>query len=343
MYDLVVYIGRWQPFHLGHLDAALTALSHGHHLLILVGSSDQARTPKNPWRYEERATMIAQSLVDAGVERDSFTVAKLRDFPYSDERWIDQVRTVVARRLAKAGGTVALFGAEKDASSYYLDLFPEWEKIRHEIKININATDIRYDLFLNGGGLWKMMATRASVDLVSFHKEGCNRVVFNQLQAEAAYYRDYPNEWGAGPFLTADSLVTCAGHVLLIERGRDPTKPDEVVPGEGLWALPGGFVNKSERIFDAAIRELREETGLKVPAPVLRGSIEYPMLFDYPTRSLRGRVVTHVYRIKLRDTDLPKAKGSSDARRAMWVPFSEALSSPEKFFEDHWFILEEML
>jgi bifunctional NMN adenylyltransferase/nudix hydrolase len=107
-------------------------------------------------------------------------------------------------------------------------------------------------------------------------------------------------------------------------------------PGRGLWALPGGYVNAStdKTVLDAAIRELREETGIKVPEPVLRGSITGNRVFDAVDRSPRGRIITHCYKIELPDGALPKVKGSDDAEKARWVPIAEVRS--DECFEDHY-------
>jgi bifunctional NMN adenylyltransferase/nudix hydrolase len=103
---------------------------------------------------------------------------------------------------------------------------------------------------------------------------------------------------GRGPFVTADAVVVQSGHILLVERGR--------APGKGLLALPGGFVNPEERIRDAAIRELREETSIsdgkgQIPPAMLASFIEdaRTRVFDAPNRSLRGRIITHAFLFRL--------------------------------------------
>jgi bifunctional NMN adenylyltransferase/nudix hydrolase len=112
-------------------------------------------------------------------------------------------------------------------------------------------------------------------------------------------------------------------------------------PGKGLLALPGGFVDQGEKLVDACLRELREETRLKVPAPVLKGSIKSQQVFDDPHRSARGRTITHAFYMELQpDKTLPKVKGGDDARHALWIPLADL--DPTQIFEDHYFIIQEM-
>jgi len=136
-------------------------------------------------------------------------------------------------------------------------------------------------------------------------------------------------------FSTADAVVVQSGHILLIKRRAEP--------GRGLWALPGGYVNANtdKTVLDAAIRELREETMIKVPAPVLRGSIKASRVFDAIDRSPRGRIITHAFYIQLPDGELPKVKGSDDAEKAKWIPLSEVTS--DIMFEDHYQLIQELV
>jgi ADP-ribose pyrophosphatase YjhB (NUDIX family) len=135
-------------------------------------------------------------------------------------------------------------------------------------------------------------------------------------------------------FVTVDAVVVQSGHVLLVER--------RARPGKGLMALPGGFIGADEKIEDAVIRELREETRLKVPDPVLRGSLIESRVFDDPHRSARGRTITHAFYFRLKDAiDLPNVKGGDDAKSAQWYPIGEL--QRELFFEDHYSIITKMI
>ena len=128
-------------------------------------------------------------------------------------------------------------------------------------------------------------------------------------------------------------VVVQSGHILLVER--------KARPGKGLFALPGGFVDQGETLINACIRELREETRLKVPEPVLHGSLKGQRVFDDPYRSARGRTITHAFMFDLKpDTSLPKVKGGDDAKSAFWLPLSAL--QPERLFEDHFHIIRAM-
>lgn len=171
--------------------------------------------------------------------------------------------------------------------------------------------------------------------LLEFGQTDEYRQIIREREFIAKHNQQYAGLAYPPIFSTADAIVICSGHVLMIKRRAEP--------GRGLWALPGGYVNaKTDKsVEDAAIRELREETLIKVPAPVLRGSIVRSKVFDAIDRSPRGRIITHAFYIQLPDGELPKVKGSDDAEKARWVPIAEVRS--EECFEDHYEIIMTFL
>ncbi len=97
--------------------------------------------------------------------------------------------------------------------------------------------------------------------------------------------------------------------VLLVKRGAPPYA--------GRWALPGGFVGAAEDLPDAAVRELREETGVHETA----GHLEQLASYGAPDRDPRGRVVTIGYLALLADLPVPQA--GTDAAEAAWHRLSD--------------------
>ena len=81
------------------------------------------------------------------------------------------------------------------------------------------------------------------------------------------------------PPIAADVIAEIGSDIVLIERRNFPFG----------WALPGGFVDVGERVEDAAVRELREETTLEVELRALLG------VYSRPDRDPRGHTVTMVY------------------------------------------------
>ena len=57
-YDYIVFIGRMQPPHLAHIKIIERALDQASKVIVLFGSANQPRTPKNPWNWHEREEMV---------------------------------------------------------------------------------------------------------------------------------------------------------------------------------------------------------------------------------------------------------------------------------------------
>jgi len=121
------------------------------------------------------------------------------------------------------------------------------------------------------------------------------------------YSYQYPR-----PALTLDAVVFSKEkekvEVLLIQRGNEPWK--------GSWAIPGGFLEMEETCEQGALRELEEETGLKL------SSLKQFYVFDAPHRDPRERIIT-VAHYGVIDKSKHTAKGSDDASDAKWFDIKQ--------------------
>ncbi|HEX7694762.1 MAG TPA: adenylyltransferase/cytidyltransferase family protein, partial [Sphingomonas sp.] len=136
-----VFIGRFQPLHIGHEHVVRQALSQVDHLIVLIGSANVARDPRNPFTYDERAAMLRKAFAYE-MATGRLIVEPLDDHPYSDTAWCGEVQQRVKHIVLKVGNhdgfqangladfRIRLTGFGKDASSYYLKLFPEWDNIQ---------------------------------------------------------------------------------------------------------------------------------------------------------------------------------------------------------------------
>lgn len=167
-YDLAVYIGRFQPIHLAHLEIMKQALEKADNLLVVIGSRSKIRrTTKNPWNSEERQEMIFRALKEAGVVTHRVYFTSVFDVYKDDAAWFEQVHNeiggvihdVILDPVTGRGPVpkVTLMGHTKDASSYYLQTFPGITYSPATVPqhlLNLNATDIRR-MILEKDGRWQ--------------------------------------------------------------------------------------------------------------------------------------------------------------------------------------------
>lgn len=325
-----ILIGRFQPFHNAHYELLKKSLEISYRTVIVIGSDGQALTTKNPWTSEEREKMIRETL--SSEENARVSCVYMKDSLYNDNIWVTSIQEKI-KTATNNSKYVTLVGCYYDNGSYYLNLFPQWKSyLIKNMDDKPRATEIRKSFFNEKDCSWtKYVQPNVAKYLLSLK----NTERFNKLKEEHLFLQEYKEIWSKAPFpptfVTVNAVVIKSGHVLVVKRNGKL--------GKGLIALPGGFLNQDEKIEQAVLRELKEETKIKISKSVLRTAIKGYKVFDHPERSLRGRTITHAYLIDLGSGDLPAVKGSSDADKAWWMPLNEFMTREQDFFEDHWHII----
>lgn len=343
-FDYLTFIGRMEPPHIGHIEVAISALDIAEHLIILIGSSNQPRKFKNPWTFEERKEMIIRSLGHVMPSLlNRISILPIRDKKYNDPKWAQGVQQAVGEAVNSTWYNherkpeIGIIGHSKDETSYYLKMFPQWgNPIEHPLNENISATEIR-ELYFEGKNL-KFLEALLPVGTYEYLKLKRESAAYEYVKSEYEYIKGNRKKWDNSPhpvnFVTVDAVVIQSGHILMVKRA--------AAPGEGLWALPGGYLEVDETIIQGTLRELDEETKLKVPDRVLVGSIASQHVFDAPDRSEVGRIITHATHFELEPGPLPKIRGGLDVdggtKKAKWIPLNELDES--KIFDDHYHIID---
>lgn len=336
-YDWAIVIGRFQPLHHGHVELIRKALSVADNVLVLVGSATSPTTIKNPFTYEQRKNMIKE-VFPKGVN-----VCGISDSMYNNDEWTANVQEAVEWAIPQSGKKqICLVGHEKDETSFYLEFFPQWDRIEVPLLVNgINATYIRERMFQTG----MVPTATAPKAICNFLFDWLTHESYRKCKRDWEYKEAYKEEAKRYPRVehTVDAIVEQSGHVLLCRRAKVHEEAHN--PGADLWALPGGFLEPNETLLQGAIRELKEETNLRIPEPVLLGSMVNRKTFDDPKRELlRGRIITECFHFKLKDGyTLPEVRGSDDVAEAKWFTLAEIKGMRREMYSDHLDIIKTML
>ncbi len=137
-------------------------------------------------------------------------------------------------------------------------------------------------------------------------RRGGKELVLRTEHHRQAALRGYPD----APRVAVGAVVFCANRVLLVRRGRPPA--------DGQWAIPGGAVELGETLAQAAEREIREETGIRIEA-------QAPIyVFDMVERDPSGRVRFHYVIVDLAARFIGgELRAGDDAAEARWVSADE--------------------
>ena len=130
----VLFVGRFQPFHRGHLSVIQDLLEEFDQVIVAIGSSDKFRTPDNPFTVGERHAMVKETLEDLGVSHDRFKVVPLPDIG-DDDKWPKHVTDTCPNFQILISGNPKVQELFKKRTR---------KEIREpKLKYRISATDVR--------------------------------------------------------------------------------------------------------------------------------------------------------------------------------------------------------
>ena len=151
-----LYIGRFQPFHLGHLSAIKQALQVVEKLYIGIGSSQYNHTNENPFTAEERQKMIELALKEAELEArcEIFLIPDIHD----EEKWVDHVKKIVSYF------EIVFVGNEGIVKNLFEKRDIKVVMLKQEL--NISASKIRQ--LMKEGGQWEKSVSTIVAQCLKF-------------------------------------------------------------------------------------------------------------------------------------------------------------------------------
>jgi len=326
--DIGIVIARLSPAHLGHEYLIKEALKKSDRLIVILGSANKAPDIKNPWSDLDRVAMLSSVVQANNLNQAQIRYESVQDH-FNNDTWLIEVRTKLSSHINHEDN-VTLYGNDKDHSTYYLHFFPEWnlEEVG-SYEPTLNATKIRNLIFSDRLDLTRDLVPACVYEyLISWTKS----TDFQRLQSEynhlATYKKQFENLKYDVFFVTVDAVITHRGRVLVIKR-----KAKGGI-GDGLLSMPGGFINSNERLKSGILRIVKEKTGISLREEWIKRQ----EVFDSPERSLRGRIITHVFKVSI-----PTSREINRLDSTIWINFAEVSLHAQNFFEDHSLIIKEML
>ncbi|KAB8033174.1 adenylyltransferase/cytidyltransferase family protein [Fluviispira multicolorata] len=331
IYDATVFIGRFQPFHKGHVNSVKIALRNSKQLIIVLGSYRLSSSVRGPWSAEERIAMIQSALSQAQLKKIKFIC--IRDRLYNEEIWKSNIINEVEKKVG-FGKSIALIGHEKDSSSYYLRLFPQWNFMETGNYQDVNATDFRINYFLEHykKSLYDNIPEKIIPFLQKYKKSANFKVLkakFNALESLKVHIKKGAEK------TVCNALIMCGGYFLFVKR--------KEILSQGLYSLPEANPMPQESYFDCISRGLKEETGLNISTEKLRDCYKKEGTFDYAERNPLEKSVSHTLFFEIKEIPFPKVTAGKNIAEVEWVLYDDVYLKENCFYSDFFQIIQWFL
>ncbi|MGC8632538.1 MAG: nicotinamide-nucleotide adenylyltransferase [Thermoprotei archaeon] len=171
-------VGRFQPFHLGHLKAVIYAFSLCETLYIGVGSSQESGTERNPFDSELRKKMIRESLEEMRLWNENLKLLDIPDF-LDDQRWFDFIKRSIPDLQVVFSGNPWVRRIFKERGISVVT--PPWYN-----RGEVSGTRIRK--LMREGGKWEGLVPHAVIDVIQEQLEALKRSR-PKLEADSLRYQ----------------------------------------------------------------------------------------------------------------------------------------------------------
>jgi len=151
-----LFVGRFQPFHLGHLGAIKTALEHVQELIIVVGSAEYSHSDKNPFTAGERVEMILAAMKEASIDSARYVVIPVRDV-HIHATWVPFI-------VSQVPSFDIVFTNEPLTSRLFRERGYKVERIPFFERNAYSATEIRKRIL--DGKNWESLVPKSTAELL---------------------------------------------------------------------------------------------------------------------------------------------------------------------------------
>ena len=159
-----LFVGRFQPFHNGHLDVIKTILKDNERVIIVIGSAEKNYISSNPLTAGERFKIIDESLKEAGVSTDKYCIIPVRNVN-NYALWVNHVNIYVPPYTHIYTGSPivkACYEGKYQRSDSTCKIGPDIIQVKKKLKVS--ATKVREAIIKNKG--WKKLVPKAAAKVL---------------------------------------------------------------------------------------------------------------------------------------------------------------------------------
>lgn len=236
-YIYAVFIGRFQPFHKGHLHNIKKGLEIAHNIIIIIGSSYRAPSITNPFSFSIRKQMIIADLLYVKINIKRIIIISAQDWIYNDKKWKEEIELKI-KKYTKNKNSVIIIGHQKNNDNFYLKNF-EWKYIDFNNYRKLNATNFRKKFFSKNQINTKYMISNSiNKGSAKILKKFKSKPIFFVLKKE--YIESEKNKKSYGTYkckiqIVNNRILFVYRHKLLLIKYRNQIN-------KKLWSLPKGKI-----------------------------------------------------------------------------------------------------